>query len=145
MKRRFAAVLAAVLASAGIYTTAAPAEAANCVLVAGRAHLGKKITAFPTVTLNVPFTLTADCETGGSITASGTLTSASCGKSEGRGSIVGASAAGFNIQTAGTMLVLTGTAKGGGNATVDVLAGDSCAPGGAGADDFIITGAVKYK
>ena len=141
MNRRLTALLVAGLASGGFAVAAPSANAAGaCVVVAGNAHLSKPIFA-GTFTSDVGFTITASCANGGTISANGTLFSASCGLSNGEGQLSDGTT--FSLQTAGTVLVITGGANGTGNAVADVRTGDSCSPLGAGADDFIVTGVIN--
>ncbi|HVM12774.1 MAG TPA: hypothetical protein VM287_00385 [Egibacteraceae bacterium] len=96
------------------------------------------------------FSITVDpCLAGvtqGSVTASGTLTG-NCGRSTGKGTIGGQK---FNLETAGTVLILTpdpvtgpSTVVGAGNAVADpTVQNNSCANGTA--TRFIVTGAVHW-
>jgi len=111
----------------------------------GSATLGSGIAYFPTVSTNVSFTFTFNCVEGGTITGSGVLDSASCGRSNGTGSITGIGD--IAIQTAGSMLTVSGSATGGGNATPipdtsTVPFGNSCSSGTA--KNFTLEGTIVW-
>jgi hypothetical protein len=91
-------------------------SANNACFGTGQAVLGNGIAYPPNYSTNVPFTFTFNCAgTGGTISGSGVLTTAACGRSVGTGVIAGVGD--FSLETAGSMLVVTGYATGGGNAT----------------------------
>lgn len=110
----------------------APAHAQTACFGTGQAVLEQGINYFPNLTSNVPFSFTFNCATGGSLTGTGILWTASCGQSFGTATVPGIGTVG--VQTAGSMVVIspvvvdprtspptvttTGTtAAGGGNAT----------------------------
>jgi len=132
------ALLPLVLSIACFGMTGASAEETHkepCVGT-GSATLGAGITYFPTTTANVSFTFTFNCATGGAVTGSGILTSASCGQSYGSGTFADSGGKQFSVITAGSMLVVYGQngAYGVGNATPipdtsTVPFGNSCSNG----------------
>lgn len=94
---------------------------------------------------NVGFKISGRCAgTGLPVSATGTLTTASCGRSSGSGTItVDGVSANFNIETGGGTFVLTGGVSGGGQVVADVrVANNSCTNGTA--RFFITTGAVNW-
>lgn len=93
-------------------------------------------------TANVGFTISVRCAgTDVRVTASGTLTTASCGRSSGSGSL--GTGQTFNVETAGGTFVLTGQVTGGGQVVVDATKpNNSCLNGTA--TQFIATGAINW-
>lgn len=94
---------------------------------------------------NVSFSISATCAgTDLAVSASGTLSTASCGRSVGSGTItIGGQSRPFDIQTAGGTFVLTGGATGGGQVVADpTVANNSCAAGTAHL--FRTTGVVNF-
>jgi len=84
----------------------------------GSATLSNGIAYPPNFSSLVGFTFTFNCATGGSVTGTGTLSTAACGTSSGTGTVVGIGD--FTLETAGSMLLVTGVGNnlaGGGNAT----------------------------
>jgi len=69
----------------------------------GQAILSTGIRYYPDVTVNVGFTFTFNCLEGGSFTGTGTLVTASCGRSSGSG--VTNTGIAFTVETVGSMLV----------------------------------------
>lgn len=90
---------------------------------------------------NVGFKITVSCLNGGSLSASGTLTTASCGRSSGSGSL--STGETFNVDTFGGTFVLRGQVTGGGQVVVDAtIPNNSCA--NSTARFFRTTGVVSY-
>lgn len=89
---------------------AAPAVPASECVATGTTTLSVGIGFPPGGTrANVGFSITATCLNGGTISASGTLTTASCGRSEGSGTITrGSISRPIQIQTAGGTFAITG-------------------------------------
>jgi hypothetical protein len=141
--RRIAAFLAAVTAVAGIAVihSVTPASAAACV-GQGTATLATGIGLPTAPTSGVGFSISASCVNGGSASATGTLSSASCGRSVGTGTVNGKP---FNLQTAGSILVVnhpSSGVSGVGNAVADPrVANNSCAAGTA--SKFLVTGVIN--
>ena len=144
--KRFCAFLAATLLATGVVvaSSVSPATAKVCA-GQGRATLRTGI-GLPVVGAKkaVTFSIAAPCANGGSISASGTLANAACGKSNGTGTVNGKA---FKIDTAGSLIVLqprSGSAvRGVGNAVSDPrVANNSCASKTARV--FLVTAAASY-
>lgn len=93
-------------------------------------------------TANVGFSISVTCAgTGQVVTASGTLSTASCGRSSGSGSL--GTGQTFNVETAGGTFVLTGQVTGGGQVAVDArVPNNSCLNNTA--TQFITTGVISW-
>lgn len=121
------------------------AAGTNSCIGTGSASLGTGIVTWPTVSTNVSFTFTFNCATGGTITGSGLLSAASCGRSTGVGSIPGLGD--ISIETYFSYIVVTGAATGGGNTIPipdlsTIPPGNSCANGTA--QTFQLTGGLVW-
>lgn len=151
MKARLVLALGAtLLATIGVAGSnqAAAGEAVpttECVAT-GTTQLGVGIGLPPAGTrANVSFSITATCLNGGTISASGTLATASCGRSVGSGTITrGSVSRPFQIETAGGTFVVTGPGvAGAGQVVADpTIANNSCLNNTA--RFFRTTGAVNF-
>ena len=121
--------LAAVLLVAGAGPGWASDTGADACTGTGSATLDDGIGYPPFFTSSLGFTFTFNCIDGRTLSGSGTLESASCGRSFGTGTMDGAGE--FQIETLGSMFVVVGAINGGGNTTAipdtsTVPFGNSC-------------------
>lgn len=130
------------LAAIGVAGASAASAAPNGECAAtGTTTLSTGIGLPTSPTANVGFTITVDCRNGGTVTASGTLTTASCGRSSGSGSL--GTGQTFNVETAGGTFVLTGQVTGGGQVVADVtIPNNSCLNNTA--SQFKTTGVINW-
>lgn len=132
--------LAMVLATLfAIIGTTMPASAKNCA-GQGNMRLSRKV-GLPIVggAQNVSYTINIKCTVGGGTrTATGFLTAASCLGWKGTGTVSGQS---FKVNSAGSVLILTGEVTGVLSTLADARKGDNCS--NTTADDFLVTAAVN--
>jgi hypothetical protein len=139
MKRNVLGLLVACALAVPILATT-PAMAGKCS-GQGNMHLDQKIG--PPVIgekRNVGFSITAKCTVGGgTMTATGTIKSASCGRMKGgKGSVGGKT---FTFQGLGTVAVVSGKVSGVFNMVPDARKGDDCSK--STVDDFLVTVALN--